>query len=699
MTQRAKQAEQPTDGSPKVPSLRISSIEVHNFRLLKKVDIDLASDSTVLVGRNNSGKTTLAEALECFLQPTPLHFTAADFSTESYEQFHQAWLKHAAGDAEAARTLLPSISLRIKIGYTTDLPEYGPLSAIIVDLDPDCTDAIIQFEYSLQGGRMKELFEGVAKDKASGEDADTETVLKAIGERIPKLFGRTITAIDPNDPTNTRNIPIQAVRDLVTVHFLKAQRGLDDEKERPKELIGKVFQVLFDAAARAEDGTAQKSTADELTDAVAKIEEDLGHRVSKMMVGITPALKSFGYPGLNSPGLEAATSLDIERLLANYTKIRYQGVAGVSLPESYSGLGSRNLILMLLTLLGHYREYATRGRTPGVHLVFVEEPEAHLHPQMQEVFIEQLSALADLFPNLDAKAQPWRPQFVVSTHSAHVANRAKFSSIRYFRVAPAVEEGEGRHTDILDLSRASGLDTDFLHQYLTLTRSDLFFADKAILVEGTSERLIIPAAIRKSAQKLTNQYVTLMEVGGAYAHIFFPLLDFLGLPTLIVTDIDSIGPVAGKKRHAATMVHEGVSTSNATIKAWFPEQEGQTPSALLQAAETTAIIRNNRYLAFQVPEEGQTACGRTFEDAFILANPSSHDLRLTGDAQKDENLARESAEGAKKSAFALRFAIQETSWKTPRYIQQGLDWLLAYPTDPEPSQVADDTASVEAAVR
>ncbi|WP_186759901.1 ATP-dependent endonuclease [Arthrobacter alpinus] len=694
MSQQTAPADQNTEKSISPAPLRVSRIKVRNFRLLRNVDMDLANETTVLVGRNNSGKTTLAEAFTRFLQLPALNFTAADFSAESYDSFHKAWIAYDEGNEEEARSLLPEISLTVEIAYSKDLPEYGPLAAAIVDLDPDCTEAIIHFAYSLQGGRLNDFFAEIQRHPKPDEAPDVEAVLKVISEGIPKLFARTITAIDPNDSSNTREVTLDAARGLITVHFLKAQRGLDDEKDRPKDLIGKVFQTLYDAASNAADGSTQKTIADELTAAVAEIGADLGTKVSKMMGGIAPAFESFGYPGLNDPGIEAATNLDIERLLANYTSIRYRGVAGVSLPESYSGLGSRNLIFMLLTLLSHYREYAARGSIPGLHLVFIEEPEAHLHPQMQEVFIEQLASIADLFPGLDTRTHPWRPQFVVSTHSSHVANRAEFSDIRYFRVDAAPSGSDGHHAAVLDLSKATGLDTEFLHQYLTLTRSDLFFADKAILVEGTSERLIVPAAIRNTAHKLSSQYVTLMEVGGAYAHIFFPLLDFLGIPTLIITDIDTIGPVEGKQRNAATLVHESVSTSNATIKDWFPDDEAQVPTALLAAAETGAIIKGNRYLAFQVPEAKDGACGRTFEDAFILANPSALNLTLIGDAKHDETLARESTKDEKKSDFALRFAIKETGWQTPRYIERGLDWLLKYPGEQEPENDADQDLPV-----
>src|SRR3546814_20992859 len=95
---------------------------------------------------------------------------------------------------------------------------------------------------------------------------------------------------------------------------------------------------------------------------------------------------------------------------------------------------------------------------------------------------------------------------------------------------------------------------EFLHQYLTLSRCDLFFADKAILIEGTSERLLLPSMIRKTAEaaagqpQLSSQYLTVMEVGGAYAHRFYDLLNFLELRTLIITDIDSVAPNASNTR-------------------------------------------------------------------------------------------------------------------------------------------------------
>ena len=147
---------------------------------------------------------------------------------------------------------------------------------------------------------------------------------------------------------------------------------------------------------------------------------------------LLPALNSFGFPSLNDTELRPQTSIDVESLLIDNTRILYTGTDGVHLPEGYNGLGTRNLIYILLQLEALHKSYRSTATRPGTHLVFLEEPEAHLHPQMQEVFIAQLNeAIATLskkYPDEPA----WQVQFIVSTHSSHLANAAQFDAIRYF---------------------------------------------------------------------------------------------------------------------------------------------------------------------------------------------------------------------------------------------------------------------------
>src|SRR3546814_3966855 len=123
---------------------------------------------------------------------------------------------------------------------------------------------------------------------------------------------------------------------------------------------------------------------------------------------------------------------------------------------------------------------------------------------------------------------------------------------------------------------------ELLHQYPTLSRCDLCVADKAILIEGTSERLLLPSMLRKTDEaaagqpQLSSQYLTVMEVGGAYAQRFYDLLNFLELRTRIITDIDSVAPNASNKR-VAVPVAQGTFTSNPCIKEWFSHDVSPAP--------------------------------------------------------------------------------------------------------------------------
>ncbi|HDR1623779.1 TPA: ATP-dependent endonuclease, partial [Pasteurella multocida] len=200
---------------------------------------------------------------------------------------------------------------------------------------------------------------------------------------------------------------------------------------------------------------------------------------------------------------------------------------------------------------------------------------------------------------------------------------------------------------------------DFIHKYMTLTKSDLFFADKAILIEGMAERLMLPIMIEKldldNKTKLKNKYLTLLEVGGAYAHNFIPLLKFLELKTLIVTDLDSVKKCSKGK---ACEVHKGVSTSNACIKSWFNDEKDL--SVILQKTDLDKVKGKIR-IAYQCPEKANSACGRSFEDAFILANSVLFTLKKTN-KNEIETEAYTQAKGInKKSDFAIEYAINQTT--------------------------------------
>jgi predicted ATP-dependent endonuclease of OLD family len=661
--------------------VHIHKAKIRNFRLLANAELVLEEKTTLVVGRNNSGKTSLSEVIRRLLTDGSTTFQLEDFSSMSYDSFCEALRAHQAGEDEAAvRETIPFIELRFTFRYNPEQPELGPLAPFVIDLDPDCGDAVVLIRYELKGGGIGAFFEGQPLHPLSAETR--LAFFRTVRERIPATFATRIWAEDPNDPTNRREMPAAALRHLVKTGFINAQRGLDDVTSKESDVLAKVLEGLFSTASSELADAQDKIIAEALTAAVQDIQTEMDKNFGGQLKKLLPTLKSFGYPGLGGQELQTETTLDVRRLLSNFTKVRYAGYDGVALPEAYNGLGVRNLIFILLQLVGFYKAFRAEPTAPGVHLIFIEEPEAHLHPQMQEVFIRQLGKIAQQLVDGGEAGSAWPVQFVVSTHSPHIANEAGFECIRYFLSANAEGPEAGvRHTRIKDLREGLASkpapEKAFLHQYLTLTRCDLFFADKAVLVEGLSERLMLPVVIAKlegaepEHPKLSAQYTTVMEVGGAYAHLFLDLLEFLELRSLIVTDLDAVTKAGGE----ACAVHQGMVTSNACIKSWFAEDDPLTLDVIRAKTDEQKRKSRNR-IAYQCPEAEGGPCGRTFEDAFILANAAK--FGIAGATPADLELAARAEAGkCKKSEFALTYAIADKDWVAPRYLVDGVRWLAA----------------------
>lgn len=542
------------------------------------------------------------------------------------------------------------------------------------------------------------------------------------------------------------------LKSLVRVDCLSAQRHLSDPSSstqggggRSEDLSRRLSRFYQrNLAQRDEDHTALK----------ALFESEVGLNKHLMDV-FEPTLKriaTLGYPGLNNPRLEIKSALNPATVMSQDARIHYilgDDEGGVRLPDSYNGLGFKNLIYMVVEILDLQAKWVDEeDDRPPLHLIFIEEPEAHLHAQLQQVFVRNVLSLLEI---AGETGSAFASQVVITTHSPHVIYERGFGPIRYFR--RHVVEGE-QSTQVLNLSSFQAgdvpKDRDFLQRYLKLTHCDLFFADAAILVEGNVERLLMPLMIEKEANSLRSAALCILEVGGAFGHRFKELIEFLGITTLIVTDIDSVTEAAAPaaahgddedeevefeipndelqappvKRYGKTCLpgEVGAVTSNQTLIQWLPRK--RTIEDLL-AVEVHAKVQDlagsepsKVRVAYQVDTEvtwaGATValCGRTLEEAFGLENAEwcqalaqrPIGLKLKTVSADAPALARGlhnrvTSKSFDKTKFALQvLACDKDAWQVPLYIKQGLVWLegqIDLEVEQETEAIADAVLAAE----
>ena len=476
-------------------------------------------------------------------------------------------------------------------------------------------------------------------------------------------------------------------------------------------------------------------------DALEAIETSQKKFDERLEVGFASALKelaSLNYPGVTDPKLKIATRIRPMESLNHSGAVQFEvapedgkeKTVSLRLPEEYNGLGYQNLISMVFKLMSFRDGWMRVGKAakatfeveveksliPPLHLVLIEEPEAHLHAQVQQVFLRQAYEVLRRHPNLGGK-QDLQTQLVVSTHSSHVAHEAQFSSLRYFRRLPAGAGCCVPTTVVINLSQVFGPNDEtekFVTRYLRATHCDLFFADAAILVEGPAERILVPHFIRTGFKDLNRCYVTLLEINGSHAHRLKPLIEHLGLTTLIIADID---PMEANAPHKSSTARRGVGlmTRNATLKTWHPLKP--TLDDLLDLQEKDKVKEYGQPLfsvrvAYQTPikvnykGKEELASASTFEDALVFENlelfskivaegTAAKFKEFVTNSKNVEELAQalfDSLKHADKAELALELLVSEKKktlpsgveeetdaalegLKVPTYINRGLKWL------------------------
>lgn len=648
--------------------MHLKTIHVKNYRLLNDVEVNLDITTTIIVGRNNAGKTSLMDLINKVTKGHKLTFH--DYPMNCRKGLYEV-VENYLNDQISYAELVQNIqcpSIEFVVSYELEKPEdlLGALTPFIIDIDSSITTSIIfaEYKFSISEDNFKKFF---AVESSGGETSDgipAQFIQKIIKKQFSSFFELKIEAINPKDRSDKQAKTNNELSELFPLYIIKAERGMDESELANKNPLSPILSRLFKTDIDDVYPEVQSETQ-KLRELIEKTNENIEEESNRLLANIVQKSLDFGYPNAEEMQFKAITNIALEEQIKSQTDLAYveQGL-GEELPSTYNGLGYKNLIKIEFEL-AEFSKQIESNIDIAVPLLFLEEPESHMHPQLQQTFVKFLTGFL-------SKISTKSIQVLLTTHSSHIANAVPFNQVRY------VQKRKNRvvYKDLSEFYKENADNADFIHKYLTISRCDLFFADKAILIEGAAERLLIPDMIKKcgeanlyksKAPHLSSQYYSLIEVGGAYAHLFCPFLEFLEIPTLIITDIDSITDTRKK-----AYVHLGTQSSNATIKWWVRRARGMKDKERVSLLDITSLqseLKTYKTCHIEYQTKENSLCGRSLEESIINVN------RELFKVKENPEEADIDFDTMKKTDFALNLLLKNSNYEIPAYIKNGLCWL------------------------
>ena len=676
--------------------MKIKKIYVQNYRLLKDFSLELKNDLSLIVGKNNCGKTSVLSVLEkIFNKSSSNTLTWEDISLSHRKEIYEK-VKLVSDISEKDWEPILGINLQIWIQYS-EIDSYQNIQTFMMDLNPDNNFIILEFTYIIPIQELRDL-----NFQVSDFIDDFSKFESFMKKNMSKFFEMQIYSLgyDPLTQKVTEEksdlLEMKDVCKLIKVRGISASREVSNKENNHS--LSKTSNRFY----KLNNGEDIDSNAiNLLQSAILKADETLTKAYSgdDSNEGIfTPVFERVKRFGGNDSEAELAihSSLSEKDILSNNTTLYYKHDDSL-LPETYNGLGYLNLygiIFEIETVMADIKK-----EPADINLVYIEEPESHTHPQLQYIFIKNIKdLLKEHDDELKARGDTSGIQTLITTHSSHIVSDCNFDDLIYFKR----DNGTAVSKAFNSLKEEYGdeqLGYKFVKQYLTLNSSELFFADKVICVEGDTERILIPTMMQKvdianpinqasNTMPLLSQNISIIETG-AHSQVFRKLFDFLGIKVLIITDIDPANKNENNRMNSCSAV-DATSTTNTSIKSFFNISGDEIFSIVTQKSFAEKITSDDRIrIAYQIPEDANGYQPASFEDAFIGLNKefiiNQKDGLIEYEALKNFDdgeiedfykFARDKVN--KKSAFAsslLYFEDEENTWKVPNYISEGLLWL------------------------
>jgi putative ATP-dependent endonuclease of the OLD family len=460
--------------------MNISRIVIQNFRNFEDFNIDFTQGFQTIIGENNIGKSNLYWAIRMVLDKD-LSYNARNLEIKDFFGFKKV--------LAYTDQILVSIEL-----YSKKLAEFPTFHSC---------------KTSEQTAQITYLF--AHKNRFGSVGVEPENI------NITDFQWRLYAGCNELEfDTIVKQASAITFRDLdgINLYYINAFRNINSDLHgSTKSLLSKYCQSRKDAKKELESVKNILRTSSTSLNQLSFI-PDLAKNIQNK--GLNIAGEYFSFP------ISISFLSNFDEDAWSQMNIFFNPKKDSNVPIQILGLGQKNILYLSLFIA----ELENSSQAHEINILLIEEPEAHLHPQLQKILFANLNELKTT-------------QVLMTSHSTHIASDCNYKNLNvlFKNNRKQVKSFAPFNNDLLEER-----DNNFLKRYLDATRSELFFASAVVFVEGVAEQFIVPAiALQKYGFNLTEHNISVIPI---YCRYFDPYLKLvqdknLEIPVAAIIDGDN----------------------------------------------------------------------------------------------------------------------------------------------------------------
>lgn len=425
--------------------MHIANITIKNFRAFEEFELTLNKGLNLIVGENNSGKTTLIDAIRLALDTTSSEWTRvkdSDFNLTKNCNDFSIQIKFDEIQPQHAHVFVEHLNQE-------KVDEHKNKSVLYVNFIAQRTNVKKRGTYLIR------------TELRSGKNAEGPLIDSEIREYLSATYLKPLR---------------DAEAELSASRFSRLSQIISSSNDfkRGSDTFDALLKIFITASQEIKKNAGIKKSNDKISKNFTELIFKDDEKIFNVMIDM-----------IGSKDLESMNPSEKERA---FQDILQKLSLSLSQSQPNQGLGYSNLLYMATELL------LLKTESDSFPLLLIEEPEAHLHPQLQMKFLQYIR---DLSPSI---------QSILTTHSPNLASKAPLESIIFMKdyVAYSMRKGE---------TKLSSDDYVFLEKFLDVTKSNLFFAKAVLIVEGDAENILLPTIAKLLGQNLEDYGVSVVNVG------------------------------------------------------------------------------------------------------------------------------------------------------------------------------------------